>query len=160
MNAPILIVEDNRHDVLLAERALSRAHVGAPLQVVTDGEAAMQYLSGEAPFTDRLRFRPPALVLLDLNLPRRSGHEVLSWIREAPAIAGTGYPVVVLTTSERQEDREMAARSGAAGYLVKPLVEEAVVKMLHEMGLDDLLPTRDPPPILPSPTPPLCPPPA
>lgn len=145
MNAPILIVEDNHHDVLLAERALLRANVGAPLEVVTDGEAAMRYLSGAAPFTDRQRYRLPALVLLDLKLPRRSGQEILTWIHKSPDPGGFRYPVVVLTTSDDDSDREMAARSGAAGYLVKPLREDMVIRMLHEMGLGALLAARDPP---------------
>jgi CheY-like chemotaxis protein len=139
MHAPILIVEDSRHDILLAERAFARANVKAPLQIVTDGEAAMQYLSGEAPFADRERFPLPSLVLLDLKLPRRNGHEVLSWIHDEPEQAHAGYPVVVLTTSDEARDRERAARSGAVAYLIKPLFQETVVEMLHSIGLDELL---------------------
>jgi hypothetical protein len=71
----ILVVEDKHHDILLVRRAFAWAKVKVPLHVVTDGDLAVQYLSGAEPYEDRQRYPPPALVLLDLHLPRRSGHE-------------------------------------------------------------------------------------
>ena len=139
MIAPILLVEDSRHDILLAERAFARARVTAPLHIVTDGEAAIQYLAGREPYQDRQRYPLPLLVLLDLRLPRRNGHEILAWIRATPEVARAGIPVVVLTTSDEARDRELASRCGAARYLVKPIHQQTVETVLRDFGLGGLL---------------------
>jgi len=73
----ILLAEDDPNDVLLIQRAFQRNHVANPVQVVRDGEEALAYLSGQAPFTDRERHPLPVLMLMDLKMPRKSGLEVL-----------------------------------------------------------------------------------
>jgi CheY-like chemotaxis protein len=138
MSPGILLVEDSRHDILLAERACARAKVKAPLQIVMDGELAIRYLSGDEPFNDRERYPLPSLVLLDLNLPRRNGHEILTWLRQRPELAKETLPVVILSTSDEVQDREMAARAGASRYLVKPLYPEILEEILRDFGLQDL----------------------
>ena len=80
--ATILIAEDNRDDALLIQRALRRANLINPLQVVANGEQAIGYLKGDGPYADRSSYPVPELVMLDLQMPRVSGLEVLKWIRE------------------------------------------------------------------------------
>ena len=107
----ILLVEDNQSDVFLVERAFHKAKVPHLLQVVEDGEQAVAYLSGAGPYADRSRFPLPVFVLLDLKLPRKSGFEVLEWLRRQPAIRRV--PVVVLTSSNHLEDVEPRLRFGS-----------------------------------------------
>lgn len=129
----ILLVEDNPDDIILTRRALSKAGVEALLPTVTDGDAAVRYLEGADEFADRERSPIPLLVLLDWKLPRRSGLEVLTWIRSRPALAV--LPVVVLTSSRQQEDIEQAYRAGANSYLEKPVEFAALVGMLERVHL-------------------------
>ena len=82
----VLLVEDDPNDVFLVERAVRKAGVRATLQVVGDGDKAVAYLGGQGPYTDRERHPLPVLVLLDLKLPRRSGLEVLTWLRQQPGL--------------------------------------------------------------------------
>jgi len=94
----VLLVEDSEDDALLLKRQLQKARVDVHLQVVCDGENAIRYLAGEGEYADRDKFPLPSLVFLDLNLPRKSGLEVLAWIREQPYLHR--LPVVVLTATE------------------------------------------------------------
>ncbi len=80
----ILLAEDDPNDVLLVQRAFQRTPVANPLQVVRDGEEALAYLSGQAPYADRERHPLPVLMLMDLKMPRKSGLEVLEWVRQQP----------------------------------------------------------------------------
>lgn len=97
-NQVILIVEDDANDVLLLHRAFQKANIVVPLQTVSHGDDAVAYLAGEGVYADRERYPPPVLVLLDLKLPRRSGLEVLEWIRGQGGLRR--LPVVVLTRSD------------------------------------------------------------
>lgn len=112
----VLYVEDEADDVLFMRRAFRKC--GWTLQAVEDGRQAIDYLSGAAPYDDRERHPLPSLVLLDLNLPRVSGFEVLQWIRSREDLRG--IPVVVFSSSGRPEDRSRAASLGADDYLLKP----------------------------------------
>ena len=94
--ATILIAEDNRDDALLIQRALRRANLINPLQVVANGEQAIQYLKGDGQYADRSSYPLPELVLLDLQMPRVSGLEVLKWIRDQPEFRL--LPIVILTS--------------------------------------------------------------
>jgi len=117
MARPILIVEDDHDEALLIQRALKRAGVDAPTSVVSDGHAAIAYL-------DRVhddathRERRPQLVLLDLNLPRLTGLDVLRWIRQD--VSSRRLPIVVLTSSDEPSDISAAYDLGANSYVVKP----------------------------------------
>lgn len=127
---PILLVEDDDNDVVLLRRAFAKSRLANAIDVVADGEAALAYLAGEAPYEDRVL---PELVLLDLKLPRKSGHEVLEWIRSQP---GLRYlPVVVLTSSREKTDLERAYGLGANSYLVKPPDFEALIGMVLTLGV-------------------------
>jgi CheY-like chemotaxis protein len=126
--AMILLVEDNRDDVFFFRRAMSKAQLAFPVQVVEDGQEAIDYLSGIGRFRDRFRYPMPTVVLLDLKLPYVSGFEVLTWIREQPALAALS--VVILTSSPEQRDRDKANQLGATGYLVKPPTEGMLRQLL------------------------------
>lgn len=125
---PILLVEDDPTDVLMIRRALSKAGVANPVHVVSDGDAAVAYLSGAEPYADRARYPFPLLAILDLKLPRRSGHEVLAWLRAEPVLRR--LPVVILTSSRASIDLERAYDLGANSYLVKPVDSAALVDMM------------------------------
>lgn len=116
---PILLVEDDSNDVLLLQRAFRRANVECPLHVVTNGDDAVDYLTGGGEFADRAAHPFPALMLLDLKLPRRSGLEVLSWLREQPPEISC-LPVIVLTSSRLTSDVDQAYAFGATSYMAKP----------------------------------------
>ncbi len=118
MTFTLLWVEDDPNDILLGERALIKAGFAKP-QLVRDGEEAIGYLQGGGQFADRGRFPLPSLVLLDLKLPKKSGFEVLRWLRGVEGLKRT--PVVVLTSSQEQHDIDRAYDCGANAYLVKPV---------------------------------------
>ena len=109
----LLLVEDNEADILFFKRALAKVREGVPLEVVTNGVAAVQALSAEA------GQRLPAIVLLDLKLPRMSGLEVLEWMKTQSPLREVR--VVVLTSSSEESDIRRAHTLGAAAYVVKPV---------------------------------------
>ena len=129
----ILQIEDDPNDVMLVEMAFRQANPNALLKVVTDGEQAVGYLSGEGVYTDRTRYPFPSLVLLDLKLPRKSGLEVLAWIRTQPGLRS--LPVVVLTSSDQPLDISNAYDRGANSYLVKPANLDVLVEMAKAIQL-------------------------
>jgi CheY-like chemotaxis protein len=98
--------------------------------VASHGEEALEYLAGGGGFADRERHPFPALMLLDLQLPRRSGHEVLEWLRAQEA-GLRRLPVVVLTSSREPSDVNRAYELGANSYLVKPVSFDALLDMLR-----------------------------
>lgn len=111
----ILIVEDNRGDALLVREALKESNLSFELTHISDGEKAFDYLRRRG---EHLNAGRPNLVLLDLNLPKRDGWEVLDEIRGSPDLKGT--PVVILSSSGNPEDRERAARTPNSLYIRKP----------------------------------------
>jgi len=129
----ILLVEDDPNDVLLTRRAFSKAGVSATVSVVEDGDAAVAYLSGNGRYADRAQYPLPTIVLLDLKLPRRSGLEVLTWIRQQSPLKR--IPVVVLTSSRESVDVNRAYDLGANSYLVKPVSFEELAKLLHALNV-------------------------
>jgi len=138
----LLIVEDEANDRFLIERAIRKAQIANPLRMVENGEEAIEYLSGAGRFADRTAWPLPILVLLDLKLPRRSGIEVLNWIRSSPRFET--LPVVVLTSSPEGGDVRRAYQAGANSYLVKPVAFEGLHKMIESLGLYWLVLSRLP----------------
>jgi CheY-like chemotaxis protein len=149
-NALILIAEDREDDVLLIRRSLEKACVTNPTQVVRNGEETMAYLRGEGRFSNRAEYPLPALLLLDLKMPRKDGFEVLRWIRQQPTLKA--LRVVVLTSSEDIRDVNEAYQSGANSFLVKPMDFEnsvEIAKFLKDYWLrTDKAPSLSRPPRL------------
>jgi CheY-like chemotaxis protein len=116
--ALILLVEDDPNDALIIRRAFARARVMNPLQVLSSGEEAIDYLCGVGKYSNRAEYPLPALVLLDLVLRGMDGFEVLQWIRSQPEICT--IRVVVLSGLERTSDVNRAYQLGANSFLVKP----------------------------------------
>jgi len=124
----ILLIEDDAGDIELTKKALQSAKMSVDLHVVQDGDAALKYLRRQDPYSDATR---PDLVLLDLNLPKKDGHEVLREIKGDAALRS--IPVIILTTSESDYDIAKCYDIGANCYLVKPLGFEAFIKVVHEI---------------------------
>ncbi|MBD2437583.1 response regulator [Nostoc sp. FACHB-110] len=124
----ILLVEDDARDILLVKRAFRKVGITNPLQVVRDGDTALLYLSGEAPYSDRNLYPLPALILLDLKLPRRSGAEVLMWLKQQPRLKR--LPVVVLTASQEYGDVNLLYDLGVNAYMVKPVAFDNLVEIV------------------------------
>lgn len=128
----ILLVEDDPNDVFLIQRAFRKANLANPIQVMKDGEAAVLYLSGQEPYAERDRYPLPMLMLLDLKLPRRSGLEVLEWLKQQPKLKR--LPVVVLTSSREHTDLNRAYDLGANSYLVKPVAFDSLLNMVQTLN--------------------------
>lgn len=124
----ILLVEDNPDDIELLEYAFEKAGIQNPLVIVTDGDAAVHYIGRTGAYADRTGHPFPELILLDLKLPRRSGFEVLSFVREHKPTKLT--PVVVLTSSGQDEDIRRSYELGANSFLVKPIGRDALIEMV------------------------------
>ncbi len=121
----ILLVEDDSGDVELTKEGLLAAKMIVNLHVVDDGEKALKFLKKEAPYLDAVR---PDIILLDLNMPRKNGQETL---REIKADANLrSIPVVILTTSEAENDIVRCYDLGANCYIAKPLGFEAFIKVV------------------------------
>lgn len=126
----ILLVEDNAADVRLTIEALREGKVQNHLSVARDGEEAMSLLLREGPFVDAT---PPDLILLDLNLPKKDGREVLAEIKAHPVLRR--IPVVVLTTSSAEADILESYSLHANCYITKPVDLEQFVKVVR--SIDD-----------------------
>ena len=127
----ILHVEDDPNDVLLVQRALKKANAPVQIHSVNDGDGALAYLNGADHFADREKSPLPDLVLLDLKMPRKSGLEVLGWIREQSKFKRT--IVVVFTSSKHDQDINRAYELGANSYLVKPVGFESLLETMKEV---------------------------
>ena len=116
---PVLVVEDNEDDVFILQRAFRKASVKNPVHIVTDGDEAINYLSGLGQFTDRTRHPMPFLIFLDLKLPFKGGLEILEWMQQQSF--REELQVVVLTSSAEDRDIVRAHQLGASAYFTKPL---------------------------------------
>ena len=117
-NPIILAVDDDDSAALLVSTVFERAGLVQPLQFARDGLEGIAYLSGEGIYSDRSLYPFPTAVLLDLNMPRKNGFEVLAWIRQQPALKH--LHVYVLSASSQEEDIRRCYNLGANSYLVKP----------------------------------------
>jgi len=119
----VLLVEDNPGDVRLIRETLRENGVAVHLHVASDGEQAIALIDR----IDRQEVRCPALILLDLNLPRKTGHEVLERLRKSPS--NSASPVVILSSSSAPRDLEEASRLGATKYIIKPSTLEELMTL-------------------------------
>ncbi|OUL19228.1 two-component system response regulator [Nostoc sp. T09] len=127
----ILLVEDDSNDILFIQRAFRQAKLVNPIRIVKNGDEAIAYLAGEDGYGDRETYPLPALILLDLKLPRRSGLEVLEWLRQQPILKR--IPVVILTSSRESIDVDRAYDIGVNSYLLKPVKFPALIKMVEAL---------------------------
>ncbi|HZQ48248.1 MAG TPA: response regulator [Verrucomicrobiae bacterium] len=137
-NSIILHVEDDPNDVELVGLAFRKAKVDSRLVAVNDGEQAVRYLGGEGNYSSRADHPFPTLVLLDLKLPRKSGLEVLAWIRSQSEPEIRRLPVLMLTSSNQPHDIDSAYDLGVNSYLVKPgdlTVLTELIKTIHQYWL-------------------------
>jgi CheY-like chemotaxis protein len=130
---PILLVEDDVGQAVLVEKVLGRAHLANPVVVIRNGEDAIAYLGGRAPYDDRERHPLPVIILLDVHVPGRSGLEILMWLREQKPLAH--IPTVMLSGSAESGDIDRAFELGAASYLVKPVAFDALLDTVGSLGL-------------------------
>jgi len=145
MNGTILLVEDNPDDVKLTLRALTKHHLGNDVVVATDGVEALDYLFGAGRFAGRDLSQRPAVIFLDLQLPKLDGLEVLRRIRADKRTAL--QPVVILTSSDEEQDRIAGYSLGANSYVRKPVDFEQFVEAARQLGLYWLLLNEAPPPV-------------
>jgi two-component system response regulator len=136
----ILLVEDNQADVLLTLRAFKKGGMSNEIVVARDGQEALDYLFGTGPFADRENFVLPAVVLLDLRLPRVSGLDVLRRIRTDPRTHH--QPVVILTSSNEDRDVVAGYDSGANAYVRKPVEFVAFAEAARALGFFWLMVNR------------------
>ncbi|WP_322820839.1 response regulator [Chloroflexus sp.] len=128
----VLLVEDNLDHTELITRVLNDHRIPNRIIPVADGEAVLNYLRRQAQFADPATSPRPHVVLLDLNLPRLSGLEVLQAMKTDAAISH--IPVVVVTTSRAESDLRLAYQFHANSYLVKPVDFEQFSRMLNDLG--------------------------
>lgn len=129
----ILLVEDNPQDELLTLRALRKAHLANQVDVVRDGQQALDYLFREGEFSARSGPPSPTVVLLDLNLPRIGGLEVLERLRADPRTHL--LPVVILTSSDEERDRLRSYENGANSFVRKPLDFAEFAETVARLGV-------------------------
>ncbi len=126
----ILIAEDNEDDVLLIREAFEEVNMINRIAVVRDGEEALAYLRGEGPFSQT---RLPGMVLLDINMPKKTGLEVLTEIKSD--LRFRPLPVVMLTVSERDEDIIRSFEQGACSYIRKPVTLTRFIAVVKQFEM-------------------------
>ena len=129
----ILLVEDQENDIILLKLAFGRAGLSYPIHSVPGGLEAIAYLSGDPPYHDRSRYPLPALVFLDIRMPRVDGFEVLRWIRQRPEFEK--LPVVMLTGSNEIRDANTAYQLGATSFMVKSVDFDNTTELARTVGL-------------------------
>lgn len=117
------MAEDEPNDVLLLQRAFRDAGISDPLQVACDGQEAIDFLEGRGKFSDRSQFPLPSLLILDLKMPRKTGLEVLEWVRSKDGLRC--LPIIMFSSSAHPGDIEKSYRLGVNAFVVKPLRVEA-----------------------------------
>ena len=143
-NRRILLIEDNPSDIELTRRAFVRSHITNELVVVQDGQEALEYLFGSGAYAGRDVSDLPALALLDLHLPKVSGLDVVRAIRADPRTRR--MPVVILTSSNEEQDVAAGYDLGVNSYIQKPVDFARFVDAIRTLGLYWLLLNEPPPP--------------
>lgn len=132
-NSPILLVEDNRVDIMTIERSFKHAKISNPVVVAHNGEEALAYLRREGKFADQKKEKMPCIILLDLNMPIMSGLEFLRVVKADEVFRR--IPIVVLTTSKEENDRVESFNFSVAGYIIKPVDFEKFTQVVKVLDL-------------------------
>ncbi|MEP1551538.1 MAG: response regulator [Paraglaciecola sp.] len=128
----ILMADDDEDDRLLTKEALDESRVINDLHCVEDGVELVNYLKRKGKYADASKYPWPGLILLDLNMPRKDGREALKEIKADPNLKS--IPVVILTTSQQEEDMVKGYGLGAASYITKPVNFEGLVNLMKALG--------------------------
>ena len=129
----VLLAEDNDHDVLATQRAWKQHNILNPLEIVRDGEECLDYLHRRGKYADSDKAPRPKVLLLDIQMPKMDGLEVLKHIREDEDLCK--LPVVILTTSKAEKDRVKGYDLGANAYIVKPVGFDNFAEAIHTINL-------------------------
>jgi CheY-like chemotaxis protein len=144
-NKTILLIEDNPSDIELTKRAFAKGHIANDLIVAEDGQDALDYIFCTAQYANRDINQIPALILLDLKLPKIDGLEVLKRIRAAEKIKR--IPVVILTSSKEEQDIATSYDLGVNSYIRKPVDFDQFAEAIKHLGLYWLV-INEPPPVV------------
>ncbi len=125
----LLMADDDADDRLMAKEALEASGLRNDIRFVEDGVELMRYLQQEGPYQDAPR---PGLILLDMNMPRKNGREALAELKAHPEFKR--IPVVILTTSQAEEDIKLGYDLGASSYITKPVTFEGLVAVMQSLG--------------------------
>jgi CheY-like chemotaxis protein len=128
---PILLAEDDPDDRYLIGEALDESRVRGELYIVEDGDELLDYLYYRGKYSDSEAWPRPGLILLDLNMPRKDGREVLEEIKSDPELRT--IPVVVLTTSQAKEDIVRSYNSGVSGFITKPVTFDGLLRVMESI---------------------------
>jgi CheY-like chemotaxis protein len=129
----ILLVEDDDGHAKLIARNLRKVNLSNPIERVCDGQEAIEYLHNQGQFADRARYSLPRLVLLDINMPRMDGIEVLERIKRDQRLRS--LPVIMLTSTDNQAEIDRCYHAGASGYVHKPVNIVTLGEKLERLGL-------------------------
>lgn len=129
----ILLAEDNIDDIEITKRAFKKAKLVNNLYVVRDGQEAIDFLYHEGEYTDKSKYPIPGLILLDINMPKLSGIDVLKKIKDDDSLKN--IPVIMLTVSRRDEDVIKSYNFGCNSFLQKPVEFDVFVDLVSEIGL-------------------------
>jgi CheY-like chemotaxis protein len=132
-NLLILVVEDDPNDVILLKKSFAKVGISNPVHICADGEEAIEYLQGCGPYSNRIEYPFPSVLISDLKMPRRTGLEVLGWLRENPKCRIV--PVMIFSASREEKDVVKAYELGANAYIHKPSTFDELlnaVKMIHD----------------------------
>lgn len=135
----VLAAEDEESDAVLLQLAFSRAGLSNLLVIVRDGQEAIDYLGRYLPFAGGDSDPLPSLLLLDLKMPRRTGFDVLTWLKDKPQFKD--LPVVVLSSSSHESDIRRARELGAWDYHIKPHGLHQFVQLIKQLTADSLNPS-------------------
>jgi len=126
----ILLAEDNEDDIIMIEDAFEHSKIINSFEVVKNGEEALAFLRKEGPYAHKER---PGLIMLDINMPKKNGFEVLEALKKDPQF--DYIPVIMLTTSEREEDIVKSYKEGACSYITKPVSFNNFAKVIEQIAL-------------------------
>jgi len=129
---PILIADDDIDDCQMIREAFQESRLLNPLHFVSDGEQLLNYLKHQEKFEDKTKFPLPGLILLDLNMPRKDGREALKEIKSDANLRR--IPVVVLTTSQAEEDIFRTYNLGVNSFITKPVGFDSLVQIMRDLG--------------------------